>query len=287
MHKTRIVAAALAATLTLQTTPIASAASTVAMENLSVVNSIQQKSVAKSNGTGGIAVEIDLVLPVDYSKEIGVNGVLKNSYGTSYDLEFSYDSTNQKLYGSSVNCEPGDYTLTITGDGYQQFEQAIKVEANYVTKLSIKNSHELDDVFKDGTRPGVIGYGDVNSDGTIDVEDMNSMMDAIASNSTQTEYDLNKDGLVDISDASYISYNLDGKNIVSSTLLVLSTNNIEKVDATTGVITGNINDILTDTGVVQLKPENTEEISESNPIQIDIDVNSNGLTTSWEFPKIS
>lgn len=279
MHKTRIVAAALAATLTLQTTPIASAASTVAMENLSVVNSIQQKSVEKSNGTGGIAVEIDLVLPVDYSKEIGVNGVLKNSYGTSYDLEFSYDSTNQKLYGSSVNCEPGDYTLTITGDGYQQFEQAIKVEANYVTKLSIKNSHELDEVFKDGTRPGVIGYGDVNSDGTIDVEDMNSMMDAIASNSTQTEYDLNKDGLVDISDASYISYNLDGKNIVSSTLLVLSTNNIEKVDATTGVITGNINDILTDTGVVQLKPENTEEISESNPIQIDIDVNSNGLTT--------
>lgn len=278
MQRSRIVAAALAATLTLQTTPIASAASTVTMENLSVVNSMQQKSVERSTGNGGIAVEIDLVLPVDYSKGIGIKGVLENSYGTSYDLEFSYDSTNQKLYGSSLDCEPGDYTLTITGDGYQQFEQAIKVEANYVTKLSIKNSHELDEVFKDGTRPGVIGYGDVNGDGNIDDEDMATMMDAIASESEQNEYDLNKDGKVDISDASYISYNLDGKNIESSTLLVLSTNNIN-VEPITGDIVGNINDILSDTGVVQLKPENTEEISESNPIQIDIDVNSNGSTT--------
>ena len=279
MHKTRIVAAALAATLTLQTTtPVAAATSTIAIQNVNTVTSAQQKSTEGNAQVGGVAVEIGLILPVDYSESLGIKGKLENSNGTSYDLNFSYDSSNQNLYGSSMNCEPGEYTLTITGDGYEQFEQTIQVEANYVTKLLVKNSHELDEVYQDGSRPGVIGYGDVNGDGTIDDEDMSTMMDAIASNSSQAKFDLNKDGIVDISDASYLSYNLNETNVEASTFLLLSTDKIEKVEAT-GEITGDINSILSDTGVVQLKPENEEEISESNPIQIDITVNSNGLTT--------
>lgn len=279
MHKSRIVAAALVATLTLQTTtPLTSAASTVTMNNMNAVTTTQQKSVKANAQTGGVSVELHLVLPVNYSDDIGIKGVLMQSNGTSYDMDFQYDSSNNKLFGTSMNLEPGEYTLTITGDGYQQFEQTVKVEAQYVSKLVIKNSHELDEMFKDGTRPGVIGYGDVNGDGNIDDEDMKNMMDAITSNSTQVEFDLNKDGKVDISDASYISYNLNGENIESSGVSILSADNVEKIE-TTGKVTGDINNILSDTGVVQLQPEKTGEISESNPVVIDIGINSNGEKT--------
>lgn len=280
MHKSRIVAAALVATLTLQTTtPIASAANAVTVKNLSAsVATTQQGSVKANPQTGGVSVELDLILPVDYSDVIGINGVLTNSNGTSYDMEFSYDSSSKKLYGTSRNLEPGNYTLTLTGEGYQQFEQVIKVEAQYVSKLSIKNSHELDDIFKDGTRPGVIGYGDVTGDGNIDDEDMENMMDAIASRSTEAKFDLNKDGNVDITDASYISYNLKGNNIESTVVSILSADTVEKIE-TTGNVTGDINSILSDTGVVSLEPENAEEISESNPVEISFDMNSNGVTT--------
>lgn len=279
MHKSRIVAAALVATLTLQmTTPIASAASSVTMNNMNAVTSLQQKSMKANPQTGGVAVELDLILPVDYSDSIGINATLNHSSGTSYDMEFHYDSSNNKLYGTSMNLEPGEYTLTITGNGYQQFEQMVKVEAQYVSKLVVKNSHELDGMFKDGTKPGVIGYGDVNGDGNIDDEDMKNMMDAITSNSTQVEFDLNKDGMVDILDASYISYNLNGKNIDSSIVTILSADNVQSIE-TTGKVTGDINSILSDNGVVQLKPEKTGEISESNPIEIAIDINSNGVKT--------
>ena len=280
MHKSRIVAAALVATLTLQTTtPIASAANAVTVKNLSAsVATTQQGSVKANPQTGGVSVELDLILPVDYSDVIGINGVLTNSNGTSYDMELSYDSFNKKLYGTSNNLEPGNYTLTLTGEGYQQFEQVIKVEAQYVSKLSIKNSHELDDIFKEGTRPGVIGYGDVTGDGNIDDEDMENMMDAIASRSTEAKFDLNKDGNVDITDASYISYNLKGNNIESTVVSILSADTVEKIE-TTGNVTGDINSILSDTGVVSLEPENAEEISESNPVEISFDMNSNGVTT--------
>lgn len=280
MHKSRIVAAALVATLTLQTTtPIASAANAVTVKNLSAsVATTQQGSVKVNPQTGGVSVELDLILPVDYSDVIGIKGVLTNSNGTSYDMEFSYDSSSKKLYGTSNNLEPGNYTLTLTGEGYQQFEQVIKVEAQYVSKLSIKNSHELDDIFKDGTRPGVIGYGDVTGDGNIDDEDMENMMDAIASRSTEAKFDLNKDGNVDITDASYISYNLKGNNIESTVVSILSADTVEKIE-TTGNVTGDINSILSDTGVVSLEPENAEEISESNPVEISFDMNSNGVTT--------
>lgn len=279
MHKSRIVAAVLAATLMFQTitTPIASAASKVTLKVMNTALTTQD-SVKVNSQTGGAAVELDLVLPVDYSDAIGIKGGLTNSNGTSYDMEFSYDSSNNKLYGTSMNLEPGEYILTLTGEGYQQFEQIVKVEAKYVSKLSIKNSHELDEMFKEGTRPGVIGYGDVNGDGNIDDEDMKDMMDAIADNSTQVQYDLNKDGKVDILDASYISYNLNGKNIDSSIVSILSSDNVEKIEST-GEVIGDINSILSDTGVVQLKPENTGEISESNPIEISIDINSSGVTT--------
>ena len=278
MNKSRIMAAALVTTLTLQTTTPLVATANSLYENKGSYLAITQTNMNTNNQTGGISVEIDLVLPVDYSNYIGIQGSLTDGNQTSYDMNFHYDSLNHKLYGSYMNCEPGEYHLTITGDGYQTYEQTIRVEAQCISKLVIKNSHELDEVFQDGNRPGVIGYGDVNRDGSIDEKDMKSMMDSITNDLNQPEYDLNNDGKVDISDATYISYNLKATNITGSIVSVLSVDNVEKVD-TIGQVTGDIKDILLDTGVVQLKPENNGEISESNPIVIDIDMNSDGVKT--------
>lgn len=279
MYKLKSVAAALVATLVLQTAaPMASAASMVTNNDVNVVTTMQQRSMDTDSQTGGIAVELDLILPIDYSDGIKVKGVLKGSNGTSYNIEFHYERLDNKLYGTAMNCEPGDYTLIITGDGYQQFEQVVNVKAQYISKLVIHNSHEFDELLTDSKRTGVIGYGDVNGDGNINEEDMTSIMDAIANNSAQAEYDLNKDGKVDIADAGFISYNLNGNNIESSIVSILSTDHVEKIE-TTGIVTGDINGILSDIGVVQLEPEKDEEISENNPIVIDLDVNSNGAKT--------
>lgn len=225
--------------------------------------------------TGDVQAELDLVLPVDYSKESALKGTLTSKDGKTYTMSFSYDSASEKVYGEAKNVEPGAYTLTLKGQGYIPYTQTVNVQAQYTSKITITNSHENDELYTTDKRPGVIGYGDVNDDGVINQEDQELVLDAVAEENNDAKYDLNNDGIVDILDASYIIYNVDDKNIDSLTTRMLSLDAIGTIETEAKVI-GDINDIFQDTGSVQLKPANNAEISEKNPVEISIPINTSG-----------
>lgn len=230
--------------------------------------------------TGSVEVELDFILPVENLSATNLQGTLKNSDGLSYSLAFDYHNNSQKVYATATSCEPGEYTLTIKGTGYQTYSGKVSIKSQYISKLSIKNSHELDDMYSGTKRPGVMGYGDLNGDGKVNQADFATIMDAIEEESKEATYDLNKDGEVTILDASYILYNMDESNVDSTVMQVLHPDCVQEVSATVGKVIGDTADLFSSTGSVQLEPANkNEEISESNPIEIGIEVAANGSKT--------
>lgn len=274
MNKTRMLATALMTTVIIQST----ASAQVHGQN-QIDKPLKYEKMAKNSNamTGRVEVELELLLPIQTDGSNLVKGTLSNEK-ESYDLSVQSDMKSQKLYGVVTGCKPGQYTLTLKGTGFQTFTQEVQVEASMASKLYLKNSHELDDMYIGDARPGVMGYGDVTGDGIINQSDMDAMMNALKKGLQDVVYDLNQDGTVDLLDASYITYNLEQSNIPSTVLKVLSMECVEDVKVE-GEVIGSLEDILSDHGSVQLKPKNEEAISESNPVEIELAIAGDATTT--------
>lgn len=280
MNRKRVLGTLLITSMMIQSTSTGNVNAQSYVEQTNIKNAIHRTWNQTNNTdkkTGKVDLEIELLLPVKNGSSSIITGTLKNDK-SSYDLNFQYDSESQKIYGTASYCEPGRYLLTLQGNGFHTFTQEVEVVASMTSKLYLKNSHELDAMYQHSARPGVIGYGDVTEDGKVDQEDMNAMMTAIEQGSENSIYDLNQDGSVDILDASYITYNMNQNNIESSVLQVLSIECVEEVKSV-GKMVGNIEDLLSDIGFVQLKPETDEEISEENPVAIEIEIAADVSTT--------
>lgn len=238
------------------------------------------QDTTKAFTTGSIEVELDFILPVENLSAANLQGTLKNSEGQTYSLTFHYNNSTDKVYATAIDCKPGDYVLEIAGNGYQAYTENVSIKPQYISKLFVFNSHKLDDMYTGTNRPGVIGYGDLNGDNKVNQVDFDLIMDAIEAGSSEEVYDLNKDGEVTILDASYILYNKDGNNIDSTVMQVLNPDCVQEITATTGKVIGDTADLFSNTGSVQLEPANkNEEISESNPIEMEIQVAANGSKT--------
>ena len=297
MRKMRVIATALTCSVVLQSfsLPKVYAANPFTVsEGTSLISSMNEIRTANSE-EGTLEVELELLLPVEYIDDKSITGSIEGADGKRYDLEIEieYDSNsgNHKIIGTVNHCKVGEYILTIAGDGYQTFTQKVTIEKQSISKLCLKNSHQLDALYENiSARPGVIGYGDVTNDQKVTEDDMNAILDAIVNDSTDSVYDLNKDGSVDILDASYISYNMDLENINSVQTIILSPDSITTIQTTATPINGSINDIFTG-GSVQLKPKSSAEnedesdnetvleISKKNPIVLSFEVNSQGALT--------
>ena len=71
--------------------------------------------------------------------------------------------------------------------------------------------------------PCVLISGDFNSDGSVNKEDYEMLKDAIKSKSSDSKFDLNIDGKVDITDLSYVHQNI---NKTKSTPIIVDTDPI-------------------------------------------------------------
>ncbi len=178
-----------------------------------------------------------------------------------------------------------DYTLTVTADGYASYTQDVTIKKGLTTKVELNNSKKKNDLL--GPNPtalhAVMPIGDIagNEDGTpdgvVDDKDEQSMMDAIDNNTTDMHYDLNGDQTVNIADLAYVTLN-HGKAVTAPTLSIISAENIQpEVSQGTQVVGGEVSDIVQSKGTpVQLAPANAEaEISESNPIEVALNINEN------------
>lgn len=162
------------------------------------------------------------------------------------------------------------YGLDISGRGFKT-ASVDKIELNNYSKRVIVSNIQEDD------KNGAILFGDVNKDGVVDREDYDKLYSKIGK--TDLEYDLNRDGVVNISDLVYVHKNMDkeqGDVTVEETNAILDVENIV-VESSEGAIEGqeiigDISDLFSDSGNVSLALPENEVISEDTPIKLDINL---------------
>lgn len=180
--------------------------------------------------------------------------------------------------GNSLICDKalaaGTYDMTITASGYLTYTQKVKIANGMITKLDLYNSHAVNEGLDAGKQRGIMAVGEINDDGVIDEKDADKMMDAIDAQSTDSSFDLNGDGAVNVGDLAYITANY-GKNIQAKQVDVLSGEQVKpSVSEGTTVKGDNIGDLTSgkEDTVVQLAPKNEAPISKENPVEVSLDV---------------
>ena len=179
--------------------------------------------------------------------------------------------------GNSLICDKalaaGTYDMTITASGHLAYKQKVTITNGMITKLDLYNSHAVNEGLDAGKQHGIMAVGEINDDGVIDEKDADKMMDAIDAQSTDSSYDLNGDGAVNVGDLAYITANY-GKNVQAKQVDVLSGEQVESKVETGKVEKGDIADLTAgkEDTVVQLAPKNEAPISKENPVEVSLDI---------------
>ena len=181
--------------------------------------------------------------------------------------------------GNSLICDKalaaGTYDMIITASGHLAYKQKVTITNGMITKLDLYNSHAVNEGLDAGKQHGIMAVGEINDDGVIDEKDADKMMDAIDAQSTDSSYDLNGDGAVNVGDLAYITANY-GKNVQAKQVDVLSGEQVESKVETGKVEKGDIADLTAgkEDTVVQLAPKNEAPISEENPVVVGLEVDA-------------
>ena len=174
----------------------------------------------------------------------------------------------------------GTYSIELSGEGYIN-TKVDNIEIQNTSKRILIGTSENKITIDDNNSEEYLGnflVGDVTGDGKVDKEDYDKLKDVIGKTS-ESKYDLNRDGKVDITDLTYIHTNMDKVQvnaIIEDTDIILNPESASiEIDSSKTTVDGDIKDILVDTdSIVGLMPNNNESISEENPIEIPIVLNS-------------
>ncbi len=258
----KVCSVALAATFAVQSLFTSSVlANTPQLSNISDVSSLE--------------ININLDLPVQNNQ---FNVTLSSFDGNENikNCDLTSNNSGTSAIGVIKDIPVGKYTLTIASDNYITYTQDVTITKGITTKIELNNSKQKNEWQKssDGNLYGVIAIGDINSDGKIDEQDSEIMMQAIDNGSTDSKYDLNNDSSVDIADLSYVTLNY-GTNVSAVPINIISAESINpESGANTAVKSGDINNLTENTEqFVQFAAANSQEISSANPIEFSLEIN--------------
>ena len=148
--------------------------------------------------------------------------------------------------GLPADREAGEeYMLTVTGTGYAACTQSVTLQ-DYSQHVILS------------TADGTFSLGDFDGDGAVTEADRTMLSEQLGKTTALDTYDLNGDGMVDVTDLSYVNKLVD----VSGTPKVLSTAAIvtATVESTDLIVEGNVSDLFTGEETVTLK--RTEDVEE-------------------------
>lgn len=181
-----------------------------------------------ATGTDGVAVSVEA----------------QNAQGAPLTTEQQMGAYEVVLSGLPV----GDYTMTVTGEGYAPCSVPVALR-DYAQHVLLS------------TADGTFSLGDVDSDGAVTAADREEMSAHLGRSDALDTYDLNGDGVVDVTDLSYVNKTMD----VEGTPRVLSTAAIVSAQVDSGKleVEGDLSDLFTNRdSAVTLKPaEDAEELS--------------------------
>ncbi len=222
--------------------------------------------------SGVLDLSMNLDLPV---KKASFSISLENGEKTKTGTMQANDAGTMALL-SMKDITPGIYILRISGEGFAAYTQEVEITANTTTVVELHNSHRVNAALAEGSvvKHGVMAVGDVNHDGTVNEADAKVLMDAIDAGKTDELYDLNGDGAVDVADLAYVTMNY-GDNVQATALSVVSAESIKPNSKS--FTKGNIQDLTEKTETfVQFQPENKEEISTANPVELSLEIDTQG-----------
>ncbi len=116
----------------------------------------------------------------------------KNKNGVEMTTESvvgSYDITISDL-------ETGNYTLELTGEGCAPFKENVQLN-DYSLHMVVSTSN------------GTFSLGDVNNDGVVNVSDRTALVEELGQKNDTVIYDLDGDGMIDVSDLAYVNRTMD------------------------------------------------------------------------------
>ena len=158
------------------------------------------------------------------------------------------------------------YTVTVTGDGYRTYTYR---------QLSLEKYSKIVTI---GTKESTFTLGDVNNDGTVNSRDQEEMQSTLGT--TNADYDINKDGKVNIIDLYYVNRGImvqgTGMAVAQNGSMVAQAviNNIDTAETDLSNVEisdgKSLSDLFTAEEEVTLTKTDSEEISESSPLEIPI-----------------
>ena len=289
-------------------------------------DSINEENTNKNNYklNGKLELDLNFSMPIKYSTadKTNISVTIKNKNGlderiqlgsevssntTASGIKYTIEALNSKrdvLNGNESdlsfyhitfeNLDLGEYSLEVSGDGYQDaLVENIEItnSSKRVMLGTTDNTIVIDDKGTDDTSddikeyyPGVFLAGDVNEDGLIKDSDYDALKNQIKRESSSVvkssnkKFDLNRDGKIDITDLTYIHQNID-KN--ANNAVILDTNPIINPENATVQLMGStivdtevdIKDILKDNGSsVELKTSTDAPINENNPVSLKLNL---------------
>ena len=247
----------------------------------------QEYSVQTEQATGSIALTLSFDLPqradevksrdiqltlTGNDKNITVS--LNNGSATGADgLSVSVKALNTQgvelttenqmgAYEAVISGLPlGTYHMELTGNGYADCSTQVILE-DYSQHVLMS------------TADGTFSLGDVNGDGEVNAADRTALSDALGQTDALDTYDLNGDGVVDVTDLSYVNKMMDltaAPRILSTSAIV-----VPAVESDALEVEGNVADLFTGSeSVVTLKPA-----QEAEELSIPIDFGENSVTMS-------
>jgi len=184
----------------------------------------------------------------------------------------------------------GDYTLTVTGEGFAAYTQKVSVKGRESVKLMTGFLAGMNYAAGD-VHPGVLLIGDVNRDGVINEGDRAALMEAIESgDAAGLAADLNRDGKIDLADLEYFTkgYN-ENRDILAKiqssvpTVAVgpdgteAATVAAKPISGANMTVEGDLNALVQGDGSVTLKTGDGGKITKDNPVGLNIELNTNLL----------
>ncbi len=234
--------------------------------------------------TFGVSMNLDLPAAGDnFHVELKDEEDTNANYSTDIITNTHGTEASGVITNVPVDTATGEksYTLVITAPGYATYTQpGVAIHKGMTTKVEINNSKQKNDLLgpDSAAKHAVMAIGDVNADGKVDENDEQAMIKVINSNTTDSNiavtFDLNNDGNINVADLAYITHN-KGENVDAVPLNIISAENIQpEIADNTVVKDGNVNDLIQSQGnAVQLAPANDEEISDTNPVEVSLNIN--------------
>ncbi len=207
---------------------------------------------------GALPLQQDLPLQVSLSGAAG-------SYTAS--LVLAADST-EGVSHTFGQLQPGEYLLTISAPGFEDYTQTIQLEPQQAVMLEAYTGELSGYDYADGVHPGAMRIGDVDGDNRVDEDDANLLVDAIDTDSTADSLDLNGDGAVDLADLQLLAVGLE-QSAADATLQTRSL--AVPVQSSETVVNGDLESLLDGEGQVSLQPAEGETISPDTPVALQFD----------------